>query len=153
MNMSHWALLLGAFTVGGCNGGSERAEQARDSAGMMGHMDSGRVGMSGMRMQSMQMMPEMRAHMDSMMRMAPEQMQAMMARHQAMMSQMMDRMGAEMRGMQMPGSPEWTALSDSVKQDLADLQHLEGKGLTNRMRAHADRVKRLIGMHEKMMRK
>jgi hypothetical protein len=31
-------------------------------------------------------------------------MQAMMARHQEMMSRMMDGMGADMRGMNMPGA-------------------------------------------------
>ncbi|MEP7226089.1 MAG: hypothetical protein ABI785_01915 [Gemmatimonadales bacterium] len=119
----------------------------------MGRMDSGGMGMGGMNMQGMQMMSNMRAHMDSMMRMSPQQMQAMMAMHQGMMSQMMDRMGGDMRGMQMSGTPKWNALTDSVKQDLAELPNLKGQALSARMRAHADRVKRLIGMHGKMMGK
>jgi hypothetical protein len=150
MGRSHWALLLGALMVAGCKGGGDRAGRSADTAGMMGHMDSG--GMGGRPMQGMQMMSGMRAHMDSMTGMSPQQMQAMMARHQAMMSQMMDGMGADMRGMKMPGSPEWTALTDSVKQDLAELPGLSGQQLSKRMRAHAERVRRLITSHEQMMK-
>jgi hypothetical protein len=125
-----------------------------DSGGMgMGQMDSGAMPMGGMSMQSMQMMPGMRAHMDSMMSMSPQQMQSMMAGHEAMMSRMLDGMGADMRGMKMPASPEWNGLTDSVKQDLAELPSLKGQALATRMRAHADRVKRLMAMHEKMMGK
>jgi len=116
-----------------------------DSGGMaMEHMDSGGTGMSGMSMPGMRMMPRMRAHMDSMMRMSPRQMQATMALHQGMMSQMMDGMGAEMRGMKMSSTPKWNALTDSVKQDLTDLANLKGQELSARMRGHADRVKRLL---------
>jgi hypothetical protein len=153
MRRSHWAMLVGALTLAGCGGGGDRTERSRDSGGMMGQMDSGGMGMSGMNMQGMQMMPQMGAHMDSMVRMPPQQMQAMMAMHQGMMSQMMDGMGADMRGMKMSGTPEWNALTDSVKQDLADLPNLKGQELSARMRGHADRVKRLLAMHEKMMGK
>lgn len=167
MGMSRWALIVGALALAGCGGRGKQAEpkaaggttgQADSSAMGMGHMDSGGMKMGhmdsgGMPMQGMQMMSNMRAHMDSMMRMSPQQMQAMMAMHQGMMSQMMDRMGADMRGMKMSGTPAWTALTDSVKQDLADLPNLKGQELSARMRAHAERVKRLIALHEKMMGK
>jgi hypothetical protein len=150
--MSYWALLVCALVLVGCQAGDPRAGRDQDTGGMtgqmdsgMGHMDSGHMGMGGMNMSSM------RAHMDSMMRMSPQQMQGMMARHEQMMSQMMDRMGADMRRMNMSGMPEWSALTDSVKRDLADLPNLKGQQLSTRMRAHADRVKRLIAMHEKMM--
>jgi hypothetical protein len=153
MNTSRWVLLMAALAVAGCKGGGDRAGRSADSAGMMGHMDSGGMKMNGMKMQSMQMLPGMRAHMDSMMRMSPQQMQAMMARHQGMMSQMMDQMGGEMRQMKMTESREWSALTDSVRQDLAELPSLKGQALSARMRAHGDRVKQLIAMHESMMGK
>ncbi len=154
MGLSHWALLAGTLALAGCGGGREDAEQSRrDTGGMMGGMDSGGMGMGMGNMQGMAMMPGMQAHMDSMMRMSPQQMQGMMAMHEGKMSQMMDRMGADMRGMKMSGSPEWTSLSDSVKRDLAELPSLKGQQLSARVRAHADRVKRLMGMHEKMMGK
>jgi hypothetical protein len=163
MGMSHWALLVGALAFASCGRGGERAATTRDTGRMMGRMDSGGMGMGhmdsggmkmgGMPMQGMQMMSNMRAHMDSMMRMSPQQMQAMMPMHEQMMSGMMDGMGSDMRGMNMPSTPEWSALTDSVKQDLADLPNLKGQQLSARMRAHADRVKRLIAMHDKMTRK
>jgi hypothetical protein len=149
--MSHWALVIGGLALAGCARSGDRAETTRDTGGMMGHMDSGGMGMGNM--QSMTMMSGMRAHMDSMMQMSPQQMQAMMAMHEQMMSRMMDGMGADMRGIKMPGTPEWSALTDSVKQDLADLPNLKGQQLSARMRAHADRVKRLIAMHAKTMGK
>jgi len=98
-------------------------------------------------------MPQMRAHMDSMMRASPEQMQAMMAGHETAMSRMLDGMGGDMRGMNMAASPEWNALTDSVKDDLAELPNLKGQALSSRMKAHSARVKRLLAMHEQMMGK
>ena len=158
MGMSHWALLIGALALAGCGRRGDRAEATRDTGGMMGRMDSGGMGMGhmdsgGMGMGGMNMMSGMRAHMDSMMRMSPQQMQAMMPKHEQMMSGMMDGMGSDMRGMNMSDSAEWSALSDSVKNDLADLPNLKGQQLSARMRAHAERVKRLIAMHQKMMGK
>jgi hypothetical protein len=150
MGTSQWAILMGALAVVGCSGGGERAGRSADTAGMMGHTDSGE--MAGMPMQGMQMMSGMQAHMDSMTRLSPQQMQTRMAGHQEMMSQMMDQMGADMRGMNMSGSPEWAALTDSVKQDLAELPNLKGRPLSTRMQAHADRVGRLITSHEQMMK-
>jgi hypothetical protein len=151
MGTAHWALLVGTLTLAGCGGG-DRPQPIRNTGGMMGHTDSGGMGMGRMTMPGMQMMPGMRAHMDSMRRMSPQQMQGMMATHQSMMSQMLDGMGSDMRGMNMPAGQEWTALSDSVKQDLADLPGLHGQELSTRMGAHADRVQRLMGMHEQMIR-
>lgn len=147
-------LVLGGIVLAGC-GGKDSGEQAGTGEareGMAGmKMDSG--GMGGhMGMEGMSMMPMMREHMDSMMRMSPAQMSQMMAMHEGMMSQMMDRMGGDMRGMNMGGSAEWTALTDSVKRDLADLPGLEGKDLSARMKAHGDRVERLLTMHEGMMK-
>ena len=151
MGTSYWILLVGTLTFAGCGGG-DRPQPSRNTGGMMDHRDSGAMGMGGITMPGMQMMPGMRAHMDSMRRMSPQQMQGMMARHQSMMSQMLDGMGSDMRGMDMPAGREWTALSDSVKQDLADLPGLQGQELSTRVRAHADRVQRLIAAHEQMMR-
>lgn len=147
-------IVLGGIILAGC-GGEKAGEQAgageaRDGmAGMT--MDSG--GMDGhMGMEGMNMMPMMREHMDSMMRMSPAQMSQMMAMHDRMMSQMMDRMGGDMRGMKMEGNAEWTALADSVRRDLADLPGLEGPALSARMKTHGDRVRRLLAMHETMMK-
>jgi hypothetical protein len=147
-------LVVSGVTLAGCggkDGGEERpVRQPRESAvGVQtDSMEmSGRMGMGGM-----SMMPMMRAHMDSMTRMRPEQMSRMMAGHDRMMSQMMDRMGADMRGMNMGGDTAWNALADSVRADLAELPPLSGRELEQRMRAHASRVNRLLDNHEAMMR-
>jgi len=113
-------------------------------------VDSGMTGM--LATGNSQMMPMMQAHTDSMTRMNPEQMSGMMARHERMMSQMMDQMGSDMRQMKMPETGEWSALSDSIRQDLAELPSLKGQPLSTRMRAHTGRVQRLLSSHEQMMK-
>ncbi|MGH7528701.1 MAG: hypothetical protein ACREMX_18560 [Gemmatimonadales bacterium] len=154
MKPTRLILILGGIVLAGCGGkgGEEaRSREAQDRTAGMG-MDS--MGMGGhMDMESMNMMPMMRAHMDSMMQRPPEQMRAMMAGHDRMMSEMMDRMGADMRNMKMTGNAEWDALVDSVKRDLGDLPGLDGRELSARMKAHADRVQRLLVMHEGMMQR
>lgn len=153
MSAMRWILVLGGIVLAGC-GGRDAGEQndAGEAQGMAGmKMDSN--GMGGhMGMEGMSMMPMMRGHMDSMMRMSPAQMSQMMALHEGMMSQMMDGMGAEMRRMSMGGNAEWSALTDSVKRDLGDLPGLEGKELSARMQSHAERVRRLLALHEGMMK-
>jgi len=147
MKSGRWLTLLGVLLLAGCGG---REAQMDGMEGMKGMDTTG--GTQGMAMPGMQMMPMMRAHMDSMRGMSPQQMQAMMARHQDMMSRMMDGMGSDMRGMNMTASAEWTALTDSVKRDLAELPGLEGQALADRMRGHTERVRRLMVMHEGMMK-
>jgi hypothetical protein len=106
--------LLGMLALAACgdkSGGKTPANAGTppgDSAGggmmRMPGMDSGKaMGGTHMNMQGMQMMSMTRAHMDSMMRMAPEQMRTRMTEHDAMMSRMMDAMGSDMRGMRMQG--------------------------------------------------
>ena len=51
----------------------------------------------------------------------------------------------------MPGDTAWTALTDSVRRDLADLPALAGRPLQVRVRAHVERMRRLLDMHERMM--
>jgi hypothetical protein len=149
-----WMLSVGAIAVAACKGGERPAERAQPTGQQtMGgtSMDSMQMGGKGMGMGGPGMIPMMRAHMDSMMRMSPGQMSAMMAAHDQMMSQMMDSMGADMRSMKMSGDAKWNSLVDSVKADLAELPGLQGKELSARMKAHADRVQRLLVMHEGMM--
>jgi hypothetical protein len=148
-----WILALGAFALVGCGERQDKepaaaADAKREMPGM--GMDSMQMGAGHMSMEGMGMMPMMRAHMDSMMRMSAEQLSQMMAMHERMMSQMLDRMGSDLRGMNMTGSAEWNALGDSVKQDLAELPGLRDQALAARMQAHADRVRRLLAMHETM---
>ena len=149
MKAIHMMVIAAFLASAACNKPKEEAPAADSHGGMT--MDSGRMeGMSGMG--SSGMMRMMQAHTDSMTRMNPGQMSGMMPSHERMMSKMMDQMGTDMRQMKMAETPEWGALSDSVKQDLAELPGLRGQQLSSRMRAHADRVRRLITSHEQMMK-
>jgi len=152
-----WVVVVAAAAVAACKGKDQASGQpAGQPTGQQGmgsmRMDSMPMGEGNMGMGGSAMMPMMRAHMDSMMRMSPEQMTGMMAAHDRMMSQVMDRMGADMRSMSMSGDAKWNALVDSVKADLADLPGLQGKELPERMKAHTGRVQRLIAMHEGMIK-
>jgi hypothetical protein len=148
MRALYLATVLGLLVSAGCKkAGNTPAEDP--GPGMA--MDTGTMrGMSGM--DASGMMAAMPAHMDSMMRMTPDQMTRKMAGHQRMMSQMMDQMGGEMRQMKMAETREWRALTDSVRQDLAELPGLTGQELSARMRAHAGRVQRLMAAHQGMMK-
>ena len=148
-------LLVGTLATAGCGTSGNDAGKQQSAAAATPAGDSGKMGGMGGRQMGgggMEMMAGMRAHMDSMARMSPEQMAAMMAMHDGVMSQMMDRMGADMRSMQMSGDAKWNGLVDSIKADLADLPGLQGNELSARMNAHGDRVRRLIAMHEGMMK-
>lgn len=144
MRRMPWKLALATGILAACGRKPEPAQTPADTAGQMGGMQ--------MNMQGMQMMPMMRAHLDSMAAMRPEQMAAMMAGHQDMASRMMDAMGADMRGMNMQPDTTWTALSDSLRHDLADLPGLSGEALRTRMEAHIARMRRMMTMHQGMMR-
>ena len=149
MKAVHLTVIAGLLAAAACS--KPKEEPAADSPSGM-RMDSSRMdAMSGMG--NAGTIPMMQAHTDSMMRMNPEQMSQMVAKHERMMSQMMDQMGGEMRQMKMAETPEWSALTDSVKQDLAELPSLKGQALSSRMRAHADRVQRLMRAHEQMMKR
>jgi hypothetical protein len=148
MTTLRWLLLIGLAGAGACD---KRADTAKASdAPQMGAMPMGNMAMD---MKSMPMMGMMQAHMDSMTRMSPEQMRAMMNAHQSMTSQMLDAMGADMMAMHMAPDSAWSALSDSVRRDLADLPGLSGQALQARMEAHAERMRRLMVMHQTMMKR
>ena len=138
-------LTIAMVTLAACGKKPEVAQApAADSAGTMGGMQ--------MSMQGMTMMPLMRAHLDSLGAMQPAGMVAAMSTHQDLASRMMDAMGADMRGMNMTPDGAWGALTDSLRQDLAELPGLSGAALTSRMQAHIGRMRRTMTLHEGMMK-
>ncbi len=146
MRAIHIALTIAVVTSAGCKKKPEAAPAvAVDTA-------KAATGSMAMSMVGMSLMPAVRAHLDSLGQAVPAQMAAMMAGHLDLMSRMMDAMGKDMRGMNMTPDAAWTALSDSVRQDLADLPGLSGAGLKTRMGAHEERVRRLLARHEAMMK-
>ena len=89
--------------------------------------------------------------LDSAGHMSAEQRQRMWAMHTRMSTEMMDAMMANMRAHGAAPSSEWTALRDSVKQDMAELPKLQGDSLRSRMQAHAERMQRLMGLQAQAM--
>jgi len=145
MRAFHWTQAAALVMLAACGKREEAVRApAADTGGQMGGMQ--------MSMQGMQMMPMMRAHVDSLAAMGPEQMAAMMAAHQDLASRMMDAMGADMRQMNMQPDAAWTALSDSLRQDLAELPALSGDALENRMQVHVGRMRRMMDLHQQMMK-
>lgn len=144
MNRTMIAGLTAVLVLAAC--GERKTEQ--DTMPGMGDM----AGMAGMAMQADSLMPMMRVHLDSFAAVPGQFASGMLAAHEAMASRMLDAMGADMMGMGMKGDSAWTALTDTVRRDLAELPSLSGRALETRMRAHSDRMRRLLGMHETMMR-
>lgn len=142
------ARLATVLVVAAC--GKKEAAPQQGAQGM-GNMP-GMTGMQGMAMRADSMMPMMQAHLDSLAKRSPQFAASMLAAHEAMASQMLDAMGADMTAMGMKPDPAWAALTDSIKRDLADLPVLSGRALETRLQAYVDRMRRLMAMHEGMMR-
>jgi hypothetical protein len=137
-------LAAAALGLAGCR--EKRATEQQAMPGM-----EGMAGMRGMAMKSDSLMPMMRTHLDSLARMPAQFAMGMLGAHEAMMSQMLDAMGSDMTMMGMRADSAWTALTDSVKRDLAELPALSGRSLDVRLKAHVGRMRRLLEMHERMM--
>jgi hypothetical protein len=149
MTTLRWLLLIGLAGIGACGKRAPDTGKTSD-APQMGAMPMGNMAMD---MKSMPMMGMMQAHMDSIAGMSPQQMGAIMAAHQGLASRMLDAMGADMMAMHTAPDSAWSALSDSVRRDLADLPGLSGRALKARMEAHAQRMRRLMAMHQAMMKR
>lgn len=143
MRGTYLVVALALASAAAC-GPKESAKPPAESDGGMGGMQ--------MNMAGVEMLPQMRAHLDSLGAMTPAEILSAMAAHQDIASRMMDAMGADMRGMSMTPDAAWTALGDSVRQDLAELPGLSGAALQARMTAHIARMQRMMGLHEGMMR-
>jgi hypothetical protein len=111
-------------------------------------------GVGGMMDSSMmRMVDSMRISMTRMDAMSPAQMEAMMGAHRQMAANMLAQMNSEMRSMNMSPDAAWTALVDSVRQDLVRLPDVPSSQLKTFMAAHRARMDRLMTMHRDMMSK
>ena len=114
----------------------------------------GMAGMAGMQgMMSPAMGDSMQAEMKKMAAMTPDQMAAMLPMHRQMVGNMLSQMSSDMRSMNMPADAAWTALTDSVRQDLIRLPDMSKAELKQAITAHHARVTRLMQMHKDMMAK
>jgi hypothetical protein len=138
--------MIVAVALVGCGKKSEQPQNAMP--GMQGM--PGMSGMSGA-MKSDALMPMMRADLDSLARRSSRLAAGTLTAHETMTSEMLDAMARDMTMMHMTPDAAWGALSDSVKRDLADLPSLSGKALETRIMQHAQRMGRLLDMHQRMM--
>lgn len=124
-----------------------RAAGAGDTGGMqgMGNMKE----MAGM--ESGAMMQQMQAQMRAMMGASADRQMDMLPMHRQMVANMLAQMNAEMRRMNVAGDPAWNATVDSVRQDLVRMRVMSPAELQRFMRAHQQRVMRLMAMHQRMM--
>ena len=139
------ALLLTAVVA--CGGGEQREVRQPDSAEGQAMGETGGMGS----MESQGMMREMRAHMQSMTGAGANSLRHLMPMHSQMTANMLQQMDSEMRGMQMTRDTGWTALADSVRQDVTQLPDVSAAELPEFMERHRGRVERLMARHEQMM--
>ena len=148
--------LLVALLVAGCT--SKQPPASQDSTAAKTTADTTKAGatagMAGMQgMMSPAMADSMQAEMKTMAAMTPDQMAAMLPMHRQMVGNMLSQMSRDMRFMNMPADAAWTALTDSVRQDLIRLPDMSKAELKRAIPAHHARVMRLIQMHKDMMGK
>jgi len=147
MNRTMIAGLTAALVVAACGKKEAAPQQAMPGMGNV----PGMTGVQGMGMRGDSLMPMMRVHLDSLAAISPQFAAGMLSVHEAIASRMLDAMGTDMTAMGMKPDPAWTALTDSIKRDLADLPAASGRALDARLKAHIGRMRRLMAMHEGMM--
>ena len=114
---------------------------------------------TGMPMQSMPtravgsgaMVEQMRLHLRAMEAMNADSVRMGLPMHVEMTDGMLAQMTREMMQMKMPADPRWSALMDSVHQDLARMPGMNGAELLKTMAEHRARLTRLMEMHHRML--
>ena len=147
-----------------------RTDSAMASASDAMRGDSGAMGsMNGMMpprgtdsMSSMPVMPSgtsmpgmsaaMTAHMAAMKGSDNAAMKAMLPDHQKMVSGMLSQMNEQMSNMKMTATSAWTALGDSIRNDLKQMPGMNATALAAMMPAHEMRITHLAAMHDDAMK-
>ena len=149
--------LVGAAFLGAC---SSKSNATRDDSAAAGNPAAGTLEgptradstnrMAGVMMGS-GMMDSMQTHMQMMDTMRADRMKAMLPQHRQMVANLVAQLNGEMRKMNMPPDARWTALTDSVRQDLVRMTEMSTGELRSFMSEHGERVVRLMEMHRTMM--
>jgi hypothetical protein len=139
---SRGATLLPLLLLLACGGGpGERARSGNDSAAV-GNRSTGHVDL-----QAMPMLPEVRAHLDSV-AVDPAMLQAAMPEHQAEMRRLVNAVHADMARLGMHSDPAYEALADSIVNASDRLATASGAELTRLTAQHIDQVRRLADVYE-----
>ena len=150
MSVRRMGLVLILSAVAACGPGKQKPAQQADSAVRPARGDMPGMGSMGS-IESQDMMSEMRAHMQGSSAAGADSLRRMLPMHRQMTANMLQQMDTDMRGMQMAGDTSWTALADSVRQDLTQLPDVSSAELPGFMERHRGRVERLMTRHEQMM--
>jgi len=145
--MKEMIVIAAVLLATACGRGADRADTSATKS------DTG--GMGGMNMPGMMNqanVDSMTAHMRTMDTASAASLQAMLPMHRQMVANMLSQMNADMRGMNMTADAKWTALVDSVRQDLVRLPEMTAQQLKQNMTAHQGRVTRLMQSHMAMMK-
>lgn len=94
----------------------------------------------------------MRAQMRMMDSMSGNQLKAMVPMHRQMAATMLSSFDDAMQRMNMTADSNWTALRDSIRQDLIHMPELTAAQLKTGMPNHEVRLMRFMKMHADMMR-
>lgn len=143
-----------SLTIAACGASDQQADDPDSGAASATSVtsDTGMKGMEGMGgMMSAATMDSMHAHLQRMETADAEQVKSMLPTHRPMVANMLSRMNSEMRGMNMSSDARWTALTDSLRQDLTRMPEMAGAELKALMPPHHARVMRLMQMHRDMM--
>jgi hypothetical protein len=153
------ALLMALLiAVGAC--GQERDDDAPDAGATPAETEADTRGGGGMESmmgaaagaRSSIMMSEMRSHLAILEASGGDEMVAIVPEHRQMLGNMISEMNREMSAMDMRGTDAWNATVDSLREDLTRMSEMAAPELETMMDAHAERTRRLMEMHEEMMR-
>lgn len=145
--------LVTLLTLSACGTGEQEPEDVAGGTIEEGQMPMegmpGMAGMGGVRADAM--MQEMEAHMAAMAAAGADSMIVLMPQHRQMTANMLAEMNREMREMNMAADEDWTAVVDSLRQDLTRMPDMGAGEMQSFMPAHNGRIQRMMEMHRAMM--
>ena len=161
MSNNYSYLIAGALILLGCSpsnrseaGSAASSTAATDSGNASAHMSRmmDTANMPGMEaMMTSRTTDSMRAQMHMMDTMSGNQLKAMVPMHRQMVANMLSSFDDAMQRMNMTADSNWTALRDSIRQDLIHMPDLSAPQLKAAMPNHEGRLMRLMKMHADML--
>jgi hypothetical protein len=98
------------------------------------------------------MIADMKVKLADIEKVKPDSLEIVVPGHRAAAAALLSEMNREMAAMQMQGDSRWSAIADSVRQDLIMLPETKGGALSALVAAHKTRMLRMMQMHEDMMK-
>ncbi len=95
--------------------------------------------------------PEMDSQLRSMSAADAATIRTLVSGHRQMVANMLSQMNGAMRQMHMTSDGDWTALVDSVRQDLVMMPEQSAESLRSMMPPHTARIRHLAALHAGMM--